>query len=65
METLAALRKIKGLTQIELANAIGVQAQSISKWERGLSNPSPKHLKQLASVLGVSSQDIFLLIFNN
>jgi transcriptional regulator with XRE-family HTH domain len=65
MNSLMALRKSKGLTQEELGKKVGVQAQSISKWERGISNPNSRHVKALANALGVSGSDIFLLFFSN
>lgn len=34
-ESIAALRRKKGLTQEALASVIGVSPQSISKWETG------------------------------
>ena len=36
-EQIAFLRKEHGMTQDELAVRIGVSAQSISKWENGIS----------------------------
>ena len=36
-ETIARLRKEKGLTQKQLAEQFGVSDRSVSKWERGVS----------------------------
>ncbi|USF25460.1 hypothetical protein N510_000372 [Firmicutes bacterium ASF500] len=48
-----ALRTQKGLTQKELAEAIGVGDKAVSKWERGLGCPDVSLLPELSRVLGV------------
>lgn len=39
--TLADIRKRLGLSQVELADCIGVHKVTVSKWERGALKPSP------------------------
>lgn len=48
---IAALRKIKGMTQNELGERIGVSFQAVSKWERGETLPDTAILPDLANVL--------------
>lgn len=48
-----ALRTQKGLTQKELAEAVGVGNRAVSKWERGLGCPDVSLLPELSKVLGV------------
>lgn len=52
--TIAELRKKHGMTQLELANKMGVTDKAVSKWERNLSCPDISSLPLLAEVLGVS-----------
>ena len=47
-------RKKAGMSQIDLADAMGVSRQSVSKWETGEANPEIGKLAQLARTLGVS-----------
>lgn len=49
-----ALRKTRGLTQQQLAEALGVQRATISNYEIGRRSPHISELEKLAAVLGVS-----------
>lgn len=51
---LCTLRKQKNLTQDQLAEAMGVSAQAVSKWENDLSCPDITMLPQLADYFQVS-----------
>lgn len=49
-EMVVAYRKKVGLTQRELAKAVGVSLPTISRWERGVTEPSYSELSQIASL---------------
>ena len=51
---LQQLRKEKDLTQRQVGDALGVSAQAISKWERGLGCPDISVLPRLSRIYGVS-----------
>lgn len=53
-EQIAALRKEIGITQDELARAIGVSNQAVSKWESGQTCPDLQFLPAIADYFGVS-----------
>ena len=53
-EKLTLLRKEKGLTQFDLAEAVMVSRQAVSKWETGRAIPTTENLKYLRKVYGVS-----------
>lgn len=55
---IATLRKEKNMTQMELADEMGVSYQAVSNWERGNSMPDIGKLPQLALVLGCSIDEI-------
>ena len=55
---IAQLRKEKGLTQLELAQLMGVTDKAVSKWERNLSFPDVASLPKLAEVLGTSVDEL-------
>ena len=53
-QQIAAARKSKGMTQTELADALGVSTEAVSKWEKDAYTPSPEHVEQLHNVLGLT-----------
>lgn len=53
-KTIAALRKAKGWTQVELAERLNVSDKAISKWESGAGYPEFTMLPQLANLFDVS-----------
>lgn len=55
---LTALRAERGLTQEELARALNVTRQTISKWERGLVAPDTVNLSALGRLYGVSLDEL-------
>ena len=52
-EKLNCLRKKRGLTQQELAEAVNVSRQAISKWELGAAQPSTENFRSLSMFYGV------------
>jgi len=57
---LAQLRQDAGLTQAQLADAVGIAFESISRHERGATLLGLSRLRELAGVLGVELHDFFL-----
>lgn len=55
---IALLRKEKGLKQEELAEKLGVSGQAVSKWENDQTCPDISLLPQLASILGVTVDEL-------
>ena len=51
---IAALRRERDMTQMALADRMGVSHQAVSKWERGDSMPDIAALPQLAQVFGTT-----------
>jgi DNA-binding XRE family transcriptional regulator/desulfoferrodoxin (superoxide reductase-like protein) len=54
------LRKEKGLTQKQLADAMNISDKTISKWERGLGCPDISLLHELSEILKVNIEKILL-----
>lgn len=52
-EKLICLRKKRGLTQQELAEAVNVSRQAISKWELGAAQPSTENFRSLSMFYSV------------
>lgn len=55
---ISLMRKNAGLTQMELANRLGISYQAVSNWERGIAMPDISNLGALAGELGVTVDDI-------
>lgn len=54
----AAFRKKNGMTQLELAEKMGVTDKAVSKWERDLSFPDIGSIPKLAEIFGVSVDEL-------
>jgi len=57
-EKLQQLRKSRGLTQEELAEALYVSRTAVSKWESGRGYPSIDSLKEISAYFSVSIDDL-------
>lgn len=57
-EKLKAFREKEGLTQLEIARKIGINANYYAKIERGERDPSLKTVEKIANVLKVTSRDL-------
>ena len=57
-EKLQELRKAKGLTQEELAEALYVSRTAISKWESGRGYPNIDSLKRIAKLFSVTIDEL-------
>lgn len=55
---LRALRKKRGITQEQLADAVGISPQAVSKWETS-SYPDAQLLPAVADYLGVTIDELF------
>jgi transcriptional regulator with XRE-family HTH domain len=57
-EAIRSARRRAGLSQVELAELLGVRQSSVSQWERGSTKPSTMHLLALAAKLGCSLAEL-------
>lgn len=55
---IATLRKENGMTQLELAEKMGVTDKAVSKWERDLSCPDVSSIPKLAEIFSVSVDEL-------
>jgi len=55
---IATLRKERGMTQLELAEKMGVTDKAVSKWERDLSFPDVNTLPKLAEIFDVTVDEL-------
>ena len=57
-EKLVRLRKIKGITQEDLATEVGVTRQAVYKWESGKGYPEVAALLKLKETFSISIDDL-------
>jgi len=55
---ISALRKERDMTQVDLADKLGVTYQAVSSWERGNSMPDIAKLPDISQVLAVSIDEL-------
>ena len=53
------LRESAGITQVELANVIGVDRSTVTKWETGEAMPRAALVPKIAEALGCSIGDLY------
>lgn len=53
-ERLKKLRKDAGLTQVDVANKLGISQPAYASWERGIKKPTQENLVKIAQILNVS-----------
>lgn len=58
-ENIRLHREVRGMTQIELAEALGVRHPTVWRWERGQMEPRRNHKAKLAQVLGTDVRLLF------
>ena len=55
---ISVLRKEANMTQMELADRMGISFQAVSNWERGNSMPDISKLPELAEIFGVTVDEL-------
>ena len=54
-DRILTLRKSKGMSQEQLAEAIGVSRQAVSKWESEQASPDPEKIIAMSGIFGVTT----------
>ncbi len=57
-ENLIHMRKMRQMTQEEIAEKVGVTRQAVAKWEAGETVPDLEKSRRLAEIFGVSLDDL-------
>lgn len=55
---ITVLRKERGMTQLELADKMGVTDKAVSKWERDLSLPDAASIPKLAEIFQITTDEL-------
>ena len=56
---IASCRKNNNLTQMQLAEKLGITDRAISKWENGICMPDVSIIPELCNLLDISINDLF------
>lgn len=62
MSTLRQLREAVRLTQLQLANELGVTPSTIYNWERGRGEPRARQLRQLARIFAITVDELLAAV---
>jgi transcriptional regulator with XRE-family HTH domain len=62
-EKIRILRTLKGLSQDNMADMVGISRQAYGEIERGNTQPSPERINQITEKLGITPND--LEVFGN
>lgn len=57
---IAQIRKLRGITQVKLAELMHVEQPTVQRWESGKRDPGVGTMYDLAKVLGVDACDFFM-----
>ena len=50
---IVGIRKKLGITQEKLAQKLNIASSTVSRWERGICNPTPSVYKRILKIRGV------------
>jgi transcriptional regulator with XRE-family HTH domain len=53
------LRQERGIRQADLARALGVTCQAVSKWETSANSPDVALIPKIAELFGISINELF------
>lgn len=54
---------VTNMTQVQLAEKLGVSQVMISKWFSGKHIPRPSTIKKISNVIGISEEEFLLYIY--
>ncbi|MCR5805056.1 MAG: helix-turn-helix domain-containing protein [Clostridia bacterium] len=57
-EKIVTYRRINGMSQQQLADAMDISRQTVVRWEKNTNIPSDRELNKLSSLLGISTEDL-------
>src|SRR5438128_12473168 len=60
-DRLRRARSLKGWSQAELAEQVGTSFEMVSRWERGITVPSPYYRERMCAALGQTAEELGLV----